>query len=96
MALRLYDDPGQPHIRETRTGRRIGALARPGLASRAEQWAAQDRRQKVISARTLHSGWDRRFWSCPNGRAGGGAATVQRQFDKDHDTEEGAPGKEQN
>jgi hypothetical protein len=90
------DDPGQPHIREIEIGGLIGVLARRGLASRAEQRALQDRREKLIDARALRSGPGTRFWSSRNGRAGGAVGNVGGQFDKDHGAGECAPGKEQN
>jgi hypothetical protein len=94
MTFRLDDDPGQPHIPQIETCRLIGAGR--SLASRAEQRASQDRRQKVIDARPRRSGRGIRFWSDRNGRAGGGASIVRPQFDYDHAAEEGAPGNEKN
>jgi hypothetical protein len=96
MAPGLDDDPREPHIREIEIGRLIGVLARHRLASRAEQRALQNRREKLIDMRALRSGYGSRLCSSHNRRAGGAVGIVGGQFDEDHGTEERAPGKEQN
>jgi len=95
MAIRLYDDPGQPHIGETGIGGLIRTRWR--LARWAEQWAAEDRRQQLIGARALHSRRGRyRMWLAGYRRGGGNRGIRRGQFDGDHASEQSAAGQQTN